>query len=127
MITELNPVATLATADLSRARKFYEETLGLPVDDAEGPGGVFYRCGQGKIFVYESSFAGTNQATAVTFIAEDPAKFDTEVEALRSKGVSFLTFDYEGMEWDGDVAKADQMRAVWFTDPDGNILNLSTM
>ncbi|WP_117208084.1 VOC family protein [Allorhizocola rhizosphaerae] len=126
MISELNAVPTLPTADLARARTFYEDTLGLRPEGGDEPGGLFYRCGQGRLFVYESSYAGTNQATAVTF-ETDQSKFDSEVAQLRSKGVTFLTFDYEGMVWDGDVAKTENMRAVWFTDPDGNILNLSAM
>jgi hypothetical protein len=38
-----------------------------------------------------------------------------------------MTFEFEGLEWDRDVAVADGMRSVWFADPDGNILNLATM
>ena len=30
------------------------------------------------------------------------------------------------MEWQDGVATAGSMRAVWFADPDGNILNLET-
>jgi hypothetical protein len=37
-----------------------------------------------------------------------------------------MTFDFEGAEWeDGVASMGSEMRAVWFTDPDGNILNLS--
>jgi hypothetical protein len=38
-----------------------------------------------------------------------------------------MTFEFEGTQWDGDVAVMDGMRAVWFSDPDGNILNVGTM
>jgi catechol 2,3-dioxygenase-like lactoylglutathione lyase family enzyme len=130
MLSELTPVATLATADLERSRKFYEGMLGLTEmqesADADSPGGVTYKCGNGAIFVYESQYAGTNKATAVTFTATDD-QFDREVDRLRHKGVNFITFDYEGMEWDSGVATMEGMRAVWFTDPDGNILNIGTM
>jgi hypothetical protein len=33
----------------------------------------------------------------------------------------------EGLEWIDGVATAGTMRAVWFADPDGNILNVETM
>jgi catechol 2,3-dioxygenase-like lactoylglutathione lyase family enzyme len=56
-----------------------------------------------------------------------PADFDAEVERLRAKGVTFQTFDLEGVEWnDGIAAMGETVKAVWFTDPDGNILNVST-
>jgi hypothetical protein len=88
-------------------------------------GGVSYTCGGGNLFVYESSYAGTNKATSVTF--EVPtSEFDGEVDALRAKGIEFMTFDFEGAEWkDGVASMGSELRAVWFTDPDGNILNVS--
>lgn len=130
MLSELTPMATLATADLERSRKFYEGMLGLSEmpesANADMPGGVAYKCGSGAIFVYESQYAGTNKATSVTFMATDE-QFDSEVDRLRHKGINFMTFDYEGMTWDGDIAMQEGMRAVWFADPDGNLINIGTV
>jgi len=130
MLSDLTPMATLATADLERSRKFYEGMLGLSEMPDSGndniSGSVTYKCGSGAVFVYESQYAGTNKATAVTFQASNE-QFDKEVDRLRHKGINFMTFDFEGMEWDGDVAIMQGMRSVWFADPDGNILNIGTM
>ena len=124
MLSNQTPVPTLAVSDLTRARGFYEGTLGLTADRDE-PGGVTYPCGGGHLFVYPSSFAGTNKATAVTFDIP-AADFDSEVDELRGKGVEFMTFEMDGLEWnDGVATMGAEMKAVWFTDPDGNILNLS--
>ncbi len=63
----------------------------------------------------------------MTFMVEK-SKFDAEIEPLRSKGVSFMTFEMEDMKWDGDVAMSDDgFRGVWFTDPDGNIINVGSL
>jgi catechol 2,3-dioxygenase-like lactoylglutathione lyase family enzyme len=124
MLSQYTPITTLPTADLSKARIFYEGTLGFN-PQREGMGGVYYTCGDGSVFVYESAYAGTNKATAVTHQVplED---FDDEVRALRANGVSFMTFDMEGMEWNDGVASIGQkMKSVWFADPDGNIFNVS--
>jgi catechol 2,3-dioxygenase-like lactoylglutathione lyase family enzyme len=123
MFKDLQPVPTLPTADMAKARSFYEDTLGLTPQVS--PFGVTYACGNGKLFVYESSFAGSNKATAVSLEAAE-GTFEDDIEALRQKGVSFMTFDMEGMEWDNGVAVAGPVKSVWFTDPDGNILNVST-
>jgi catechol 2,3-dioxygenase-like lactoylglutathione lyase family enzyme len=124
MLSEITPVSTLATADLARARTFYEDTLGLTLQ-RENLGGVYYACGGGHIFVYESSFAGTNKATALSFEVA-LADFDAEVAALRAKGVRFMTFELDGADWDDGVASmGDRMKSVWFADPDGNILNVA--
>ena len=124
MLSNQTPVPTLAVSDLTRARGFYEDTLGLSAS-TDTPGGVTYPCGGGNLFVYPSAYAGTNKATAVSFDIP-AADFDSEVDELRAKGVEFMTFDMDGVEWnDGVATMGEQGRAVWFADPDGNILNIS--
>ena len=85
MLSQYKPVATLPTKDLTAARSFYEGTLGLTPERDDVGGGVYYRCGDGHVFVYESQFAGTNQATAVSFDVPDSA-FQDEVAGLRRAG-----------------------------------------
>lgn len=126
MLADYAPVPTLAVSDLKRARDFYEGVLGFGVR-SEVPDGVFYAAGSGSFFVYPSAYAGTNKATAMS-IQVPVASFDAEVGALRSRGVAFQTFEMEGITWDDGVATFgdDQYRAVWFDDPDGNILNVES-
>lgn len=124
MLSNHTPMITLATADMERARAFYEGVLGM-VPGEEFGGGVAYKAGNARVFVYPSSFAGTNQATAAAFELPGDA-FDAEVEALRTAGVEFDTFEVDGMTWVDGVADMDGMRNVWFRDPDGNILNVGT-
>jgi len=93
--------------------------------DREGMDGVSYKSGEGTVLVYESEYAGTNKATAVTFEVSLSA-FDDEIRTLRDKGVSFLTFELEGVNWnDGVASMGDAMKGVWFTDPDGNIISVA--
>jgi catechol 2,3-dioxygenase-like lactoylglutathione lyase family enzyme len=125
MLSNYTPIATVPTADLGRARAFYEEKLGLG-GVVEDPGGIRYTCGASGFLLYQSQFAGTNKATTMAFQVDDGG-FDAEVARLRDAGVSFDTFDMEGVVWEDGVAKMDGAKAVWFTDPDGNILNLMAM
>ena len=127
MLSNYTPVATVPTADIARARAFYEGTLGAG-DGAQvaETGEVFYTCGTSGFLLYASQFAGTNQATTMSFQLDDAA-FDAEVATLRDAGVSFDTFELEGLEWVDGVAVGGGAKAVWFKDPDGNILNLTTM
>ena len=114
--------ATLPVSDMQRARDFYENTLGLsPVQEMED--GVLYGAGNSVVLVYVSQYAGTNQATAATWAVG--SDFDGIVDGLRQKGVSFEQYDnLPGTTRDGDVHTFDGLRAVWFKDPDGNILNV---
>jgi catechol 2,3-dioxygenase-like lactoylglutathione lyase family enzyme len=124
MLSHHTPVATLPTKDLPKARSFYEDTLGMTVGRESGAG-VSYTCGGGIVFLYESEYAGTNKATAVSFDVPLSA-FDDEIGALREKGVSFMTFEAEGLDWNESVASmGEQTKSVWFTDPDGNIINIA--
>lgn len=124
MLSESTAIPVLAVTDLERACSFYEGTLGFR-SSREAAEGVLYRVGSGELLVYPSAYAGTNRATAVSFQVAGDA-FDGEVADLRSRGVTFDTFEAEGLEWDDGVASAPGMRAVWFSDPDGNVLNLET-
>ncbi len=118
------PIRTvLAVSDLARAREFYEGVLGLTGEEADD--GIRYSPGGTGLLVYPSAYAGTNKATAASF--EVPADaFDAEVAVLRDKGLVFQTFEYEGIAWQDGVATMGEMRSVWFADPDGNILAVTT-
>jgi catechol 2,3-dioxygenase-like lactoylglutathione lyase family enzyme len=122
MLGGKDAAATLAVSDLQRARDFYENTLGLtPVQ--EPPGAILYKSGNSVVLVYPSEYAGTNRATAASWAVGD--EFDAIVEDLRAKGVTFERYDdLPDTAREGDVHITGEFKAVWFKDPDGNILNL---
>ena len=81
-----------------------------------------FESGSHQLLVYKSEFAGSNQATAVTWDVGQ----DTEgvVKELKDKGVAFEHYDMPDMTRKGEIHKAGSMKAAWFKDPDGNILSL---
>jgi hypothetical protein len=121
MLGDRDATVTIAVKDLGVARGFYEDTVGLR-EPTEVPGGVMYKSGNSAILVYESEFAGTNQATAASWgVGED---LDGTMDALRARGVSFEHYELPGTTREGDVHVMGDFRAAWFKDPDGNILNI---
>jgi catechol 2,3-dioxygenase-like lactoylglutathione lyase family enzyme len=122
MLGDKNADATVAVADLKAAKKFYGNTLGLKVADTEGEEAVIYESGASRILVYESQYAGTNKATAVTWSVGND--IEGTVKELKAKGVAFEHYDLPGMTRKGDVHVAQSLKAAWFKDPDGNILAL---
>ena len=124
MLGDKSAAATLAVKDIAVAREFYENTLGL--SEMEGgspdPSAAMYRSGDSGVLVYESGFAGTNQATAASWAVGDD--LDDIVQGLKDKGVAFEHYDLPGATREGDVHVLGDLRAAWFKDPDGNILNL---
>ena len=124
MLSDKEAIATVAVRDLKAAASFYEGKLGLKVHVREGDQVIGYRTGATRLNVYVSQFAGTNQATAVTW----PVGNDLEavVRELKAKGVVFEHYDMPGLERDGDIHHGGGLRVAWFKDPDGNIFNLAS-
>jgi catechol 2,3-dioxygenase-like lactoylglutathione lyase family enzyme len=118
--------ATVAVKDLETARRFYEDKLGLEPVQPAGDGPTQYKTGGTPLLVYPSQFAGTNQATTVTWgVGGD---FDAIVQSLQSKGVAFEHYDgLPDVTRHGDVHTTHGVKLAWFKDPDGNIHHLNSM
>lgn len=122
MLNNAEVMATVAVRDIARARAFYEDKLGLHPTGGE-PHMVAYRCGGATLLVYESTFAGSNQANAATFsIASD---IEQVVHALQAQGVRFEQYDLPDTVRDGPLHKGHGRTVAWCKDPDGNILCLA--
>ena len=104
MLGDQDAQATVAVRDLTVARPFYEDVLGLKPLPSDQPNVQAFK------------------ATVLTWALGET--FDAAVDMLRDRGVTFERYDLPGMSRDGDVHVAGGMRVVWFKDPDGNILSL---
>jgi catechol 2,3-dioxygenase-like lactoylglutathione lyase family enzyme len=121
MLSTTNAIPTIAVKNLDTARTFYHDTLGLKEARSEDSEVIVFTSGDSLINVYRSQFAGTNKATAVTWAVKD---VEAEVRDLKAKGVRFEHYDMPGLKREGDIHVAGSMKAAWFKDPDGNILNI---
>jgi catechol 2,3-dioxygenase-like lactoylglutathione lyase family enzyme len=122
MFGDIELHATLPAGDIGRAKAWYEEKLGLRPVEEDDFGGAWYETGGTRFLVYQSTFAGTNQATAASFSVGD---LDAAMELLRSRGVTFDDFDLGDFKTaDGVLQLPDGRRGAWFNDSEGNILNI---
>lgn len=122
MLAANDAVATVAVTDLDRAREFYGDTLGLKESSEDGMEDMVatFHSGASTLLLYKSEYAGTNQATSVTWEVDNVAN---EVETLKKKGVAFQHYDFPDARLEGDVhVFGDRVHNAWFKDPDGNIL-----
>jgi len=106
---------TFYVSDLARAAKFYEETLGLE-KKYEYPSYVGFECGGleiGLIPKAEEKQGISPTSPSVEFLVDDVNRMYNE---LKSKGVRFVE-ELHDEPWGG--------RQATFTDPDGNILEIS--
>ena len=122
MLSDRDIVATVAVKNLEAARRFYENTLELPLVD-ENQEALTFKTGRSMLLVYRSQYSGTNKATAATWLADDVEEL---VHALKGRGVNFEHYDMPHVTRQGDIHVAGAMKTAWFKDPDGNIFSIVT-
>jgi predicted enzyme related to lactoylglutathione lyase len=122
MLSNAPIVPYIPVADMGRARKFYEGTLGLKPRE-EYAGGVIYECGKGSwVFMYRSAGAGTSKASTAFWAVDDVA---AEVAELKARGVVFEEYDLPGTRMVNSIATGGGAKTAWFKDSEGNILAVS--
>jgi predicted enzyme related to lactoylglutathione lyase len=119
MLQDFPMYAYIPAADVARARRFYEEKIGLRPKQ-EIAGGVFYEFGKGTAcFLYPTSNAGTSRASQAFWQVDD---VEREVAALKARGIAFEDYDLPGEKGANGVLTAGGAKAAWFKDSEGNIL-----
>jgi predicted enzyme related to lactoylglutathione lyase len=113
--------AYIPAKDISRARQFYEQKIGLQAKQ-EIAGGVVYEFAKGTAcFLYPTTNAGTSKASQAFWQVED---IEREVADLKRRGVQFEEYDVPGMKGENSIYTGGGARAAWFKDSEGNILAL---
>jgi catechol 2,3-dioxygenase-like lactoylglutathione lyase family enzyme len=105
--------------DVSKAQKFYGETLGLRVSEENGMLQLQI-AGDREILVYPKEDHAPAVFTILNFPVDD---IDEAVDGLVGRGVEFER--YEGFGQDEKGIMRDQGPDIaWFKDPAGNILSV---
>jgi predicted enzyme related to lactoylglutathione lyase len=122
MLSNARIVPYIPVADVARARKFYEEKVGLKPREVYA-GGVIYACGDGSwVFMYPSAGAGTSKASTAFWAVDDVV---AEVAELKKRGVVFEEYDLPGIKMENGIATGGGAKTAWFKDSEGNILAIS--
>ncbi|MEU4521717.1 VOC family protein [Amycolatopsis sp. NPDC024027] len=125
MLSNVRIEARIPTQDLTRARRWYAEKLGLEAVE-EREGGLRYEGASGVFSLYASAGVSDGSFTQVAFYVDD---LESTVAMLRERGVVFE--EYDGMR--GGImdirgnypSKGSGERAAWFRDSEGNMIGLS--
>jgi len=114
--------ARAAAVDLERARRWYEEKLGV-VPEREDPGGVWYRfAGATWIYLSATPAAGTARNTIAGWQVND---IESVMTGLRECGVVFEDYDLGEVQMIDGLADFGEAKAAWFQDSEGNTYELS--
>jgi predicted enzyme related to lactoylglutathione lyase len=121
MLQKFPLYAYIPAQDVDRARRFYEDRVGL-TPKQEIAGGVVYEFGAGTAcFLYPTPNAGTSKASQAFWQVDD---IEHEVTELKRRGVTFEQYDVPDMDVEGSIYTGGGARAAWFKDSEGNILAL---
>jgi catechol 2,3-dioxygenase-like lactoylglutathione lyase family enzyme len=104
---------SVLTQDMARAKQFYGETLGLPIE-TEGENDMEFTLGQVTLDVFNPSSVGQQFAPSPAGIAIRVADVAASRVELEAKGVQF----------DGEIVDTGVCHVAFFKDPDGNKLML---
>ncbi len=122
MLTDYPIHATVAAIDFDRARRWYEETLGLMPGELT-PGGVWYRfAGDTWLLVYPTPSAGTARNTVGGWTVKG---IETVMADLRARGVTFEDYDFDDFKTVDGLADFGTSKVAWFKDSEGNIFEIS--
>lgn len=124
MFSTTEAFSGMSSNDIGATRTFYEEVLGIPVEDA-GMGAISLQLDSGAVvYIYLKPDHIPASYTALNFPVDD---IDATVDELVAKGV---TFDkYDGAHQDEKaIARGKAANRgpdiAWFRDPAGNILSV---
>jgi predicted enzyme related to lactoylglutathione lyase len=115
------PILFAATTDSKRARKFYEEALGLKfvADDAFA---LVFQVGRLQLRLQKVDRKPEIPYTVLGWAVTDIQK---TVRQLSKAGVKFMRFDGLEQDADGIWQSPGGARVAWFRDPDDNTLSLT--
>jgi catechol 2,3-dioxygenase-like lactoylglutathione lyase family enzyme len=117
-----NQVTTmLPVKDMARARRFYEQQLGLRPLCLNADGKFVYRCGGTELALLPRPGGTKAEHIALSFRVADIAR---EIRELQARGVQFADYDLPGLKTVEHVCVLGSQKAAWFQDPEGNMLRL---
>jgi catechol 2,3-dioxygenase-like lactoylglutathione lyase family enzyme len=108
------------TADTSRAKAFYTDTLGLTFK-RESFGALVYEVGGGELRVSPVPSTAPSAHTVLGFAVENIDGVVVQLERHAVKAERFPHFKHDAR---GVWTAPDGSRIIWFRDPDGNLMSV---
>jgi catechol 2,3-dioxygenase-like lactoylglutathione lyase family enzyme len=121
VLTDSPAFSGFSVNDADAARRFYEDTLGLRVADAEMGSLLRLQLGGGtEVLVYPKADHVPATFTVLNFPVPDVEK---AVDELTVRGVEFQRYENPPTDEKG-IMRAGGPLIAWFTDPAGNVFSV---
>jgi predicted enzyme related to lactoylglutathione lyase len=120
--------AVLPAQDLTRAKAFYIEKVGLQavespfLNASDGRVGFLVRDGVNELVVYPAEARSSGEFTQVVLQVTDVRAV---VEEMRGRGVKFEEYDTAETRTENGIARTpDGREGAWFKDSEGNLIGV---
>jgi catechol 2,3-dioxygenase-like lactoylglutathione lyase family enzyme len=121
MFEKTEAFSGFAVPDVEAAKRFYGDTLGIPVTEEEGMLSLHIAGGR-DVLVYPKPDHAPANYTILNFPVPD---VERAVDELAARGVEFERYpDMEAETDDRGIFRGGGPLIAWFTDPAGNILSV---
>jgi catechol 2,3-dioxygenase-like lactoylglutathione lyase family enzyme len=122
VLTDSPAFSGFSVDDLDKARRFYEETLGLRVVEVPEMGGLLrlHLGGGAEVLVYAKPNHTPASFTVLNFPVPD---VEQAVDQLTARGVRFERYENPPTDAKG-IMRAGGPLIAWFTDPAGNVFSV---
>jgi len=121
MLADAPIMAFVSAVDLDRARAFYEEVLGLAVEEVNDFACVM-RSGGTSLRVTRVESLASQPFTVLGWEVDD---IESTVDGLVARGTIFERYDGMSQDERGIWTAPSGAKIAWFPDPDGNVLSLT--
>lgn len=119
-LTHAGVTTILPVRNMDRARKFYEEKLGLEPEGFAAEGNYLFACGKGDHISLVPKPEGTkSDYTVMSFEVQGIERVITELEG---KGIRFEDYDMPNLKTVNHISSMETEKAAWFKDTEGNFL-----
>jgi predicted enzyme related to lactoylglutathione lyase len=123
MFKDTQAFSSFSVDDISKAKEFYSQTLGLEVSEMEGS--LFLHiAGGGRILIYPKPNHIPATYTTLNFPVDD---IEVAVDELTGRGVRFEQYEGELQTDEKGIFRGGGPLIAWFKDPAGNILAVGEM
>ena len=120
MLTTSKAFSSFSVDDLSKAKEFYGQTLGVEVSESD-EGLELKPSGNASVFLYPKSNHKPATFTVLNFMVDD---IESAVDELKKSGVTFEQYEGEIKTDEKGIHRNGGPTIAWFKDPAGNILSV---
>ena len=122
MLADFPSIPILLSTDMAESKRFYQDTLGLPLLNETDERMVFKCGGDTRLIVSRSSVGTSDTQTQMVWRVPD---IHAALEDLRARGVHIERYTAPDPVTDSDgIADMGHSWAAWFIDPSRNVLSV---